>query len=378
MSQTDRTQDEKWMSRALDLALKGMGHVSPNPMVGAVIVKDGQVIGEGYHEHFGGLHAERNALADCRRRGNDPEGADLYVTLEPCCHYGKTPPCTEAVIENKIGRVIYGMTDPNPLVAGKGLDILRNAGIKVDGPVLEDRCRETNRIFIHFITTKLPYIIVKYAMTADGKIATAAGDSKWITCEKARMKSHGVRKLVSAIMAGVGTVLADDPMLTCRTDENVNPVRVICDSNLRTPSDSQIVRTAKDVDTIIAYGASGSVTMSSRAEELKAAGVRLLEIPRGDDDRLDMETLIRRLGEEGIDSILVEGGSEINFSVCRTGLVSEVQAYIAPKIVGGADAKSPVGGEGFGRLSDCLMLGRPVKMEMAGDDVLLVYRPGKE
>lgn len=378
MSKTDMTQDEKWMSRALSLAVKGMGHVSPNPMVGAVIVKNGQVIGEGYHEHIGELHAERNALADCRRRGNDPEGADIYVTLEPCCHYGKTPPCTEALIENKIGRVIYGMTDPNPLVAGKGLDILRNAGIRVDGPVLEEKCRETNRIFVHYIKTGLPYVIVKYAMTADGKIATVTGDSKWITCEESRKRSHGVRKLVSAIMAGVGTVLADDPMLNCRTDEGVDPVRVICDSNLRTPVDSQIVRTARETDTIIAYGASGDISLSSRADELKSAGVRLWEIPRGEDDRLDVETLIRKLGEEGIDSILVEGGSEMHFSVCNTGFVSEVQAYIAPKIAGGRDAKPPVGGEGFRKLSDCLELGRPAKIELIGDDVLLVYRLGKE
>ncbi|MDD7409084.1 MAG: bifunctional diaminohydroxyphosphoribosylaminopyrimidine deaminase/5-amino-6-(5-phosphoribosylamino)uracil reductase RibD [Anaerovoracaceae bacterium] len=378
MSQTDRTQDEKWMSRALDLAVKGMGHVSPNPMVGAVIVRDGEVIGEGWHEHIGGLHAERNALADCRRRGNDPEGADLYVSLEPCCHYGKTPPCTEAVIENKIGRVIYGMTDPNPLVAGKGLQILRDAGIEVDGPVLEDECKEINKIFIHYITTKLPYVIVKYAMTADGKIATVTGDSKWITGEEARKQSHGIRKQVSAIMVGVGTVLADDPMLTCRTEEGVNPIRIICDSNLRTPADSQIAKSAKDVETIIAFGAAGELGMKTRADALKAAGIKLWEIPRGEDEHLDMETLIRRMGEEGIDSVLVEGGSEIHFSVCRTGFVSEVNAYIAPKIVGGADAKPPVGGEGFAKLSDCLMLGRPTQVQLVGDDVLLVYRPGKE
>ena len=182
--------DEKWMRRALELAARGRGHVSPNPMVGAVIVRDGQVIGEGYHEKYGQLHAERNALADCRSRGYTAEGATIYVTLEPCCQYGKTPPCTEARMENQLSRVVYGTTDPNPLVAGQGLQILRDAGITVDGPVLEEECRELDRIFFHYMTTGIPSVILKYAMTADGKIATANGDSKWITAES-RRGDHG-------------------------------------------------------------------------------------------------------------------------------------------------------------------------------------------
>ena len=377
MSGEDRSRDEKWMRRALELAAGGVGHVSPNPMVGAVIVRDGRIIGEGFHERYGELHAERNALADCRRRGYTPDGATIYVTLEPCCHYGKTPPCTEAILENRLSRVVYGTTDPNPLVAGKGLDILWKAGIRVEGPVLEKECRELNHIFFHYVTTGLPYVILKYAMTADGKIATVTGDSQWITGEESRRHVHLIRRQVSAIMVGIGTVLADDPMLNCRVEEGVDPIRVICDSRLRIPMESQIVRTAGQIRTIVAYIGESEPERQDKIRKLTEAGVELLKIDADAEGHVDTEKLIRELGNMKIDSILVEGGSELHFSVLKTGFVSEIDVYIAPKFAGGAAARTPVGGVGFDRIAECVELGAP-EIERFGDDVLLRYRTGRD
>ena len=373
----EKSRDEKWMRRALELAAGGLGRVSPNPMVGAVIVRDGKVIGEGFHERYGELHAERNALADCRRRGYTADGATIYVTLEPCCHYGKTPPCTEAILENRLSRVVYGTTDPNPLVAGKGLDILWKAGVRVEGPVLERECRELNRIFFHHVTTGLPYVILKYAMTADGKIATVTGDSRWITGEESRRHVHLIRRQVSAIMVGIGTVLADDPMLNCRVEEGVDPIRVICDSRLRIPMESQIVRTAGQIRTIVAYIGESEPERQDKIRKLTEAGVELLKIDADAEGHVDTEKLIRELGNMKIDSILVEGGSELHFSVLKTGFVSEIDVYIAPKFAGGAAARTPVGGVGFDRIAECVELGAP-EIERFGDDVLLRYRTGRD
>ena len=237
---------ERYMRRALELARMGEGRTNPNPMVGCVIVKDGRIIGEGYHEKYGEYHAERNALLRC---GEDPAGADLYVTLEPCCHYGKTPPCTEIIIEKKIGRVFIGNVDPNPKVAGGGVKILQEQGIEVETGILEEECRKLNEVFFHYISTGRPFIAAKYAMSADGKIACASGDSKWITCETARKQVHMLRKRYSGILVGIGTVLADDPMLNCREEAGVDPVRIICDFSLRIPMDSRIVRSADTIQT---------------------------------------------------------------------------------------------------------------------------------
>ncbi len=381
-------KDEEFMRMALGLALKGTGHTSPNPLVGAVIVRGDEVIGTGWHEYCGGLHAERNAIKDCIERGNDPEGATIYVTLEPCCHYGKTPPCTEAIIENKMARVVYGALDPNPKVAGKGLEILAEAGIEVEGPVLNKECLEVNEIFFHYITTGMPFVIMKYAMTADGKIAAYTGDSRWVTGETARKHTHLTRKKVSAIMVGIGTVLADDPMLNCRLDEpelkrdgtpfenSVDPIRVICDSRLRIPTESMIVKTAGTIRTIIAYAA-GTAEQSGEFAEKKAAlekaGAEVLEIPADTDGHVSIPLLMRKLGEMKIDSVLLEGGAEMNFSALESGVVNKVQVYIAPKIIGGAGAKSPVGGTGIPKMADCVKLSRP-EVSMIGDDLLIEYR----
>lgn len=379
-----KSEDEKWMQYALDLAVRAAGHTSPNPLVGAVVVRDGEILGEGWHEYCGGLHAERNALKDCHERGNDPEGAVIYVTLEPCCHYGKTPPCTEAIMENKLGRVVFGAWDPNPLVAGKGIEILRNAGIEADGPVLNRECLDVNEIFFHYITTGRPFVIMKYAMTADGKIAAFTGDSKWITAETARKHTHQTRKRVSAIMVGIGTVLADDPMLNCRLDEpelmrdgtpyekSVDPIRVICDSHLRIPLESQIVKTAGQIRTIVAC-----TELTEKAEQLKAAGVEIVQVSADSEGHADINELMQRLGELKIDSVLLEGGAELNFAALRAGAVDKVHAYIAPKLIGGASSKSPVGGAGIPRMADCVMLSEP-SVRMLGSDVLLEFNVLKE
>ncbi len=361
---------EFYMRRALELAKQGEGYVSPNPMVGCVVVKDGRIISEGYHERYGEYHAERNALLRCTE---DTEGADLYVTLEPCCHYGKTPPCTEIIIEKKIGRVFVGGLDSNPLVAGKGVGILRDAGIEVETGILEEECLALNEVFYHYIQTKTPFVALKYAMTLDGKIACVSGDSKWVSNEASREQVQILRKRYKGIMVGIGTVLADDPMLNCRIEEGVDPVRIICDSRLRIPMGSQLVQTAGKIPTIVA---TSTETMDSekgqaKAAELAAAGVEVLAAGSG---MVNLKLLMRMLGERKIDSILLEGGGTLAASALETGIVSKVYAYIAGKIIGGAGAKSPVEGEGARRMSEAVEL-RDLQFEQLGNDICVTGYP---
>ena len=354
--------DEYYMKRALELAARGRGYTNPNPMVGAVIVKEGRIIGEGWHEMYGQLHAERNALKNCTE---DPKGATIYVTLEPCCHHGKTPPCTDAIIESGIEKVVIGMLDVNPIVAGNGVRILKEHGIEVVSGVLEDECRKLNKIFIKHMTEKLPYVVMKYAMTSDGKIATVTGESKWITGPASRENVHRTRHALMGIMVGVGTVLTDDPMLDCRLEEGgKNPIRIICDSNLRTPLDSRVVTTANDIETIIAT-VSDNVSLIKEYERGSVTVIRTAS----ENGRVDLNDLMKILGERGIDSILLEGGSQLNFSAIKAGIVDEVHTYIAPKIFGG-NAKTPVGGEGIRNISDAVMLD-PVKITKLGDDIFV-------
>ena len=331
-------EDQEYMKKALALAERGCGRVTPNPMVGAVIVKDGRIIGEGYHQKCGEPHAERNALAAC---AESPEGATMYVTLEPCCHHGRQPPCVEAIIEAKIARVVVGSPDPNPLVAGKGVSILRDHGIEVVEGVLQQECDRLNEVFLHYIRTKTPFVVMKYAMTMDGKIASYTGASKWITGDAAREHVQTQRHRYTGIMVGVGTVLADDPLLTCRMENGKNPVRIVCDTHLRTPPESQLVQTAREVPTVLA-------TCSADQERIKAfeaCGCRVLCLPERD-GHVDLQALMERLGAEEIDSILLEGGGTLNWTALESGIVQKVQAYIAPKLLGGADAKTPVEGQG--------------------------------
>lgn len=362
--------DIAYMSRALELAKRGEGYVSPNPMVGAVIVKNGRIIGEGWHERIGGLHAERNAFKHCIE---DCTGATIYVTLEPCCHWGRTPPCTDAIIEHKIARVVVGCLDPNPLVAGKGLQILKNAGITCVSGVLEQECLALNEVFFHYITTKTPFVVMKYAMTLDGKIASVTGDAKWVTGEAARHHVHHTRKRLSAIMVGIGTVLADDPMLNCRIESGVDPIRLICDSHLRIPLDSQIVRTAKDIPTWVFCAEADA----SRRNALESAGVRVVLMPDETKTHVDLPAMMNCLGKEQIDSILLEGGGILNGEMLRLGLVHHVQAYIAPKLVGGAQASGPVNGAGIPRMADALQL-EHITVTQLGEDILIEGNIRKE
>lgn len=350
------------MKIALSLAAKGMGNVSPNPMVGSVIVKDGRIIGQGYHEKYGGLHAERNALKNC---SESPEGAVMYVTLEPCCHYGKQPPCVEAVLESGVSEVVIGSPDPNPLVAGKGIQILRDNGISVTENILLEECKKLNEVFFHFIRTNKPYVVMKYAMTMDGKIATHTGESKWITGETAREHVHLQRHKYSAIMVGVETVIKDDPMLTCRIPDGKNPVRIICDTNLRTPISSRIIQTAKEVPTIIATGCKNK----EKSEIYTKKGCHIIVLAEKD-GYVDLNALMARLGKDGIDSILLEGGATLNWSALQSGIVQKVQAYIAPKLIGGTGAKTPIGGLGFDRMNETVHLKNSTILQL-GDDFLI-------
>lgn len=352
----------EYMKFALGLAKKGYGFVNPNPMVGAVIVKDDKIIGQGYHEKYGELHAERNALANCKI---SPKDATMYVTLEPCCHYGKTPPCTEAIIRSGIQRVVIGSNDPNPLVKGKGIAELRKHGIVVEAGVLKEECDKLNEVFFHFIENKTPFVLMKYAMTLDGKIATVAGKSKWITGEEARNNVHEDRHRYSAIMVGIGTVLSDNPLLTCRIENRRNPIRVICDTNLRMPLDCNIVNTAKEIPTIIATCS----TEIQRYLQYMDLGCKIIVVNKKE-NHLDLKELMIKLGEENIDSIFLEGGASLNWSMLQYGLINKVQAYIAPKLFGGEGAKSPIGGMGIENPEDAFYLENH-KMTQLGDDLLI-------
>ncbi|MEG0250458.1 MAG: bifunctional diaminohydroxyphosphoribosylaminopyrimidine deaminase/5-amino-6-(5-phosphoribosylamino)uracil reductase RibD [Peptostreptococcus sp.] len=363
------------MKEAIKLAKKGLGWVNPNPMVGAVIVKDKKIIGRGYHKKYGYPHAEREALASCTQ---DPEGATMYVSLEPCCHYGKTAPCTEAIINSKIKRLVIASSDPNPLASGKGIEILRKEGIEVVEGVLKEECDKVNEVFFHYIKTKTPYLVMKYAMTIDGKIASRTGKSKWISGSESRANVHLDRHKYSAIMVGVNTVIKDDPMLNCRIEEIENhididdlkhqlknPVRIICDSKLRTPLNSRIINTAKDNETIIATCEEDNKKLE-RYIEKKCKIVKVKKM----DERIDLKDLMKKLGELKIDSVFLEGGSTLNWSALESNIVNKVQVYIAPKLFGGENAKSPISGLGIDSPSQAFRM-RKKTVKFLGEDVLI-------
>ncbi|NBH13355.1 bifunctional diaminohydroxyphosphoribosylaminopyrimidine deaminase/5-amino-6-(5-phosphoribosylamino)uracil reductase RibD [Lachnospiraceae bacterium] len=376
------------MRMALALAGKAEGKVSPNPMVGCVVVKEGRVIASGYHESYGGYHAERNALLHCQE---DTEGAELYVNLEPCCHYGKTPPCTDIILEKKLKKVYVGCLDPNPKVAGKGIKILREHGVEVETGILEEECRMFNEVFFHYMTEKMPFTAMKYAMTLDGKIACETGDSKWVTGTEARAQVQRLRNRYRGIMAGIGTVLKDDPLLNCRMEGGKNPVRIICDSRLRIPANSQIVKTAGEIETVVAWNPQAAESYHSESghgikglQELRAylegRGIELLEVPLYTDAAvlgLDLRRLFAKLGEREIDSVLLEGGGTLNASALRERLVQRVYAFIAPKLVAGAEAKSPVEGEGICTMKDAVKLSK-IQIASFGEDFCISGRIGEE
>lgn len=354
---------EDCMARAIELAKKAEGRTHPNPLVGAVIVKDGRIIGEGWHHRRGELHAEREALKHCTE---PPIGGTMYVTLEPCCHTGRQPPCTEALIAAGIKTVYVGSADPNPLVAGGGIRALRANGIEVVTGFMKEQCDALNVPFFHYITTGRPWVLLKYAMTLDGKIAAYTGLSQWITGEEARENVHRDRNRYTAIMVGVGTVLKDDPHLTCRIPGGRDPIRIICDTNLNTPLTAQIVKAAPETPTWIVTACSDE----TRLAPYRAAGCEIVSCEKGADGHLDPQTLLNELGKREIDSLILEGGARLNGSFVRCGLVDRVQAYIAPKILGGTAAPSPVGGTGFPDPNRALRLGE-VSITRLGEDLLL-------
>lgn len=374
--------EEKYMRRAIELAKKGSGHVNPNPLVGAVIVRDGEIIGEGYHECYGQLHAERNAIANAKKRGNSLEGSTIYVTLEPCCHYGKTPPCTEAIIEEKIARVVVGSDDPNPLVSGKGFQMLREKGIEVIPHFLKEECDAMNHVFFHYIRTGTPYVAMKYAMTMDGKIACYTGDSKWVTGEESRAHVQTLRNHYKGIMAGIGTVLADDPMLNCRIEGGRDPIRIIADSHLRIPMDSQLVRTAGQQPLIVVCLPDADEEKAAQLQEkgvevLRISGVTTADITEEQKEVISLPVLMKELGARKIDGILLEGGGQLNESALQAGIVDRIYCYIAPKIFGGAQAKTPVEGQGLTRAADAWQFNR-IGMQEFGQDILLEYEKAQE
>lgn len=355
-------RDEEFMKIALQLAKNGWGNTSPNPMVGAVIVKNDEIIGQGWHEEYGKPHAERNALAACTA---NPQDATMYVTLEPCCHHGKQPPCVDAIIGAGIKRVVIGSTDPNPLVSGKGIRILKEHGIEVTQDVLKAECDSLNEIFFHFIKSKTPFVTMKYAMTMDGKIATITGKSKWITGETARLHVHKQRHRHKAIMVGVGTVLADDPLLTCRIDSGRNPIRIICDSKLRTPLSAQVVTTARQFPTIIATTCNEQAKWVPYEEQ----GCQILAVDALN-QHVNLQQLMKLLGQMQIDSILLEGGGTLNWSALESGIVQKLHTYIAPKIFGGQLSQSPVGGLGVQIPSTAFLL-QNSSITQLGEDFLI-------
>lgn len=438
--------DEEYMRLALELAKKGAGWVNPNPMVGCVIVSGGNagkntgkdagecagkdigecngnagnagnvdhagnagnagdagddtgrnIIGKGYHARFGERHAERAALADCYENGYDPAGSTAYVTLEPCSHHGKTPPCCDALIEAGIARVVVGSSDPNPLVAGRGIERLQSSGIEVTQGVLKNECDKINEPFFHFITTKKPYVIAKFASTLDGKIATYTGASKWITGEKARARVHEDRARFSAIMVGVGTVISDNPQLSARCDSNSDssfdnhdlrqmdqldlhcseschlglhqPIRVIVDTNLRTPIDANVVVSAHEQPTLIATSVSDEEMMLP----YKDMGCSIVQVQRGDDGHVNLNSLFEILGAMNLDSVYVEGGPTLLGALFDRKIPNRVDAYVAPKIFGGTKAPSAIGGLGVPSPDSALCL-KGFTVEKLGDDLLVSGR----
>ncbi len=356
--------DEKFMRVALKLAQKGEGAVNPNPLVGAVVVKDGIIVGQGYHQKYGGPHAEITALEEA---GKDTPGATLYVTLEPCCHHGQTSPCTQQVIAAEIRRVVVACRDPNPLVNGKGIAGLRKAGIEVTEGVLEDDARRANEIFFKFITTGLPFVHLKLATSLDGKIATRTGDSKWITGEASRTEAHRLRRKYSTVLVGVGTVIADDPQLTVRNVSGKNPIRVVLDVEGAIPLEA----------TLLHDGGPTTVVTSAMPEEkevtLRSLGKEVWRFP-GEENRIDLAALLKRLGKKQLDSVLIEGGSETAASFLEARLVDKVSFFVAPILLGGRNAVSAVGGNGAESISSATPL-RNAGVERIGVDIHIYGYP---
>lgn len=354
--------DEYWMRRVLRLAEKGQGKTSPNPMVGAVLVKRGRVIGEAYHQKAGGPHAEILAL---NQAGEDARGATVYLNLEPCTHYGKTPPCAPSLIHAGIRRAVIGMEDPNPLVRGKGIESLKKAGIEVTLGILEKECQRLNEAFTKYIQTKEPFVILKVASTLDGKIATRYGHSKWISGEISRRWVHRLRNQVDGVVVGIGTILKDDPLLTCRIRGGRDPYRIILDSRLRIPEEAKVI-IENPSKTILAIT---ELASSERLANLEEKGVRILKFD-SEDGRVPLRLLLKKLGEMGMISILVEGGSEVNGSFLNRGLIDKILIFFSPKLMGDREAYGIFTGREIKNLDEVTLL-YEIRLRRTGGDLLL-------
>ncbi|MFO0794857.1 MAG: bifunctional diaminohydroxyphosphoribosylaminopyrimidine deaminase/5-amino-6-(5-phosphoribosylamino)uracil reductase RibD [Candidatus Brocadiaceae bacterium] len=355
--------EEKYMSLALELAVKGRGRVEPNPMVGAVLVKDGEIVGKGYHQIFGGAHAEIHAINE---GGENGKGATLYVSMEPCAHFGKTAPCADAIIRAGITKVVAAVADPNPVTAGRGIQKLKDAGIDIQIGVLEHQARRLNAPFFKLMQKGIPYVIAKWAMSLDGKIATYTGESKWITSEESRRYVHKIRGQVDGILVGINTVLRDDPLLTCRTEGGRNPRRIIIDSNALLPLNSRLLNTINESEVVVAVNKNAPV---ERIEKLRQLGCRVIQTCNSL-DRVDLKELFYRLGEMELTNILVEGGSRVITSFFEERLVDKVMVFIAPIIIGGKGAISPVLGKGIDTIREATEI-REITVQRISKDILV-------
>lgn len=362
--------DEKYMRLAMQLAGNAIGRTSPNPLVGAVIVKDNRVVGCGWHRKAGTPHAEVHAL---NQAGELAQGADVYVTLEPCAHYGKTPPCAKALVEAKVKNVYGGLLDVNPKVAGKGFKILEDAGIHVEYGFLQDELRKQNEVFFKWIEHKKPFIVLKAAMTLDGKIATATGQSKWITNETSRAYGYKLRDIYDGIMVGINTVIEDNPMLTARVDGGKNPIRIVVDSSLKIDINANVVQD-KSAKTIIATTDKAD---KDKILKLQAQDIDVIVVDKDENDKVDIEKLLDILGQQNICSILVEGGATLSGSFVAKKLVDKVYFFIAPKIIGGKEAKTSVAGTGILNLQEALTL-KDIQIEKLEEDILIIGRVDKD
>ena len=336
--------DRKYMAMALELAEKGVGAVNPNPLVGAVVVKNGKIVGKGYHKYYGGPHAEVYALEEA---AEEAKGATIYVTLEPCSHYGKTPPCAEKIVEMGIKKCVIAMLDPNPLVAGRGVKILQDAGIEVSWSLLEDKATELNRVFLKYIQTGMPYTFLKVAITMDGKIATRSGSSKWITNELSRNRVQKLRNKYMGIMVGIGTVLADDPSLTARVENAIDPYRIVIDPNLDTPLEAKLVVNNSDEKTILVTKRKNIET--EKYKKMMQNNVKFILI---DKDEFEMKEVFSEVGKLNIDSVLVEGGSSVISRCFKENMIDGGEIFIAPKILGDEKATPFIKGFNFDKISD--------------------------
>jgi diaminohydroxyphosphoribosylaminopyrimidine deaminase/5-amino-6-(5-phosphoribosylamino)uracil reductase len=354
--------DERWMKRVLRLAEKGKGRTSPNPMVGAVVVKHGSLVGEAYHRRAGEAHAEVLAL---QRAGGEAQGATLYLNLEPCTHHGRTPPCVPTVIEAGVSQVVIGMEDPNPLVKGRGVASLQTAGLDVRVGILQTECRRLNEAFCKYIVTGKPFVILKVAATLDGKISTRTGNSKWISSEASRHMVHRLRNEIDGVIVGIGTVLKDDPLLTARIRGGRDPFRIILDSRLRIPDEAAVLRTSPEKTVV----ATTEMAPKDRASRLEEKGVHVL-ILESKDQRIDLNSLLGKLGEMEMMSLLVEGGSRVNGSFLDEGLVDKVLFFLSPRLIGDCEALGIFGGKGAIQLEEAIPV-RDLRIRKVGGDILI-------